>query len=60
MVGLEMTSASREDVRLAARWYEDQRSGLGREFIGQVRETFASISSRPLSFPKAYRQIRRA
>jgi plasmid stabilization system protein ParE len=60
MLGVVMTSESREDVRLAARWYEDQRSGLGREFIAQIRETFASMSSRPLSFPTAYRQMRRA
>jgi len=60
MSGLRMTAASREDVRSAARWYETQRQGLGREFIGQIRETFVAISSRPLSFPKAHRQLRRA
>jgi hypothetical protein len=49
MAGLQMTSGSREDVRLAARWYEDQQNGLGREFINQVRETFASVSSRSVS-----------
>lgn len=54
-----MTRASREDVRQAARWYESRKPGLGREFITQVRETFASVMSRPLSFPQAHRQMRR-
>jgi len=55
-----MTPASREDVTQAARWYESQKPGLGREFIAQVRETFASVTSHPLSFPEAHRQMRRA
>ena len=60
MTGVLMTSVSRQDVRSAARWYEGQRIGLGHEFISQIREAFALMSSRPLSFPKAYRQMRRA
>jgi toxin ParE1/3/4 len=55
-----MTPASREDVGQAARWYESQKPGLGREFIAQVRETFAAVMSHPLPFPEARRQMRRA
>jgi hypothetical protein len=37
------------EVRDARRWYEDQRSGLGDEFLQQVMQAEDFVESRPLS-----------
>lgn len=45
---------------LAARdWYENQRDGLGQEFV-DVREAVSEAATRPLSFPTVHGEIRRA
>jgi plasmid stabilization system protein ParE len=46
---------------LSARdWYENQRAGLGQEFVDEVRETMSEVATRPLSFPKVHGEMRRA
>lgn len=45
---------------LAARdWYENQRAGLGQEFVNEVREAVSAIAARPLTFPKVHGEMRR-
>ena len=48
------------DVADAARWYEEQRPGLGAEFLDEVLRTFSSISEHPDLCPRVYGEIRRA
>lgn len=46
------------DIAEAALWYERQRAGLGREFIGEVDSCFDSIGRQPEIFPVVYRSAR--
>jgi hypothetical protein len=39
---------AKADVRAAARWYELQRSGLGREFVAEVDAALNRIAENPL------------
>lgn len=49
-----------EEFQDAYQWYEQRRSGLGTEFMDAVDEVVQRILANPLSFPKAYRQRRKA
>lgn len=41
-------------------WYEEQREGLGDEFLEAVREKLDEIQQSPLHHPAGHRQVRRA
>jgi toxin ParE1/3/4 len=41
-----------EDARGAARWYEDQRGGLGLEFLGAFQDATDRAAERPESHPR--------
>lgn len=44
----------------ALQWYEDQRDGLGWEFLNELNATIRRISELPFSFPENYRHARLA
>ena len=48
------------ELAAAANWYEQQRAGLGHEFLDQVLATFRSIAEQPLRYPVIRRNTRRA
>ena len=48
------------DLEDAARWYHDERAGLGERFLSDVHRTFARIRERPLQFPAISGDARRA
>lgn len=48
------------DVEDAYRWYENQRPGLGEEFLAAVGTVVESLAAYPERFPIVYRQTRRA
>ncbi len=41
-------------------WYEQQRSGLGEEFLAAVQATRESIAAHPAMYPVIHRDTRRA
>lgn len=47
------------DIRAAFRWYEDQRSGLGEEFLAAIKEAEGQIVNFPYSAPVVHRTTRR-
>ena len=47
-------------VRGASRWYEDQRPGLGHEFLDEVDLVFTRVGQTPLQFPEVEPNVRRA
>jgi plasmid stabilization system protein ParE len=49
-----------QDVVAAASWYEQQRQGLGHEFLDEMLATFRIVAEQPLSFPTVHRGVRRA
>ncbi len=47
------------DLEDAASWYEQQRAGLGNEFLAEALLTFSAIAERPLQYPIVRRNTRR-
>lgn len=60
MARLVVRHEAEVDTLEAASWYEGERVGLGEEFIGELRATFARVEEAPLQFPLVFRQFRRA
>lgn len=48
------------DLADAASWYEQQREGLGHEFLDDAQSLFDRIGAEPLNFSIVYRGARRA
>lgn len=52
--------SAKGDVRSAARWYELQRPGLGREFVAEVDAALSRVAENPLQCQVLHRETRRA
>jgi len=48
------------DIQDAFEWYEAQTPGLGSEFIRAVDTCLSGIGRNPLTYPRIYKQARRA
>ena len=48
------------DLSDAAIWYEQQRVGLGQEFLDRVLSIFESLSDHPTQYPVVHGGVRRA
>lgn len=51
--------AAQAEFDEAVAWYETQRTGLGRDFIGEIERSIALIAQNPERYPVVYRNIRR-
>ena len=49
---------AKRDVRRAAKWYERQREGLGKEFVAEVDAALERIAGNPEQYEVAHREIR--
>ena len=56
---LKYTNRAENDLRLAVRWYEEQRIGLGREFLDCVESAIKRILDFPESYEKPYSSFHR-
>lgn len=52
--------AAAADIERAYRWYEDERVGLGEEFLEEVSVTVNAVLTQPRAFPVLHRDTRRA
>jgi hypothetical protein len=43
------------DLALARDWYDEQRAGLGDEFLDAVQQKLQEIRRAPLHYPAGYR-----
>jgi plasmid stabilization system protein ParE len=48
------------DLAAAASWYEQQREGLGHDFLDEALSAFRLIADQPLTYPVVHRDTRRA
>lgn len=48
------------DLEDAARWYEQRRGGLGKEFLDEVLRTLGTIEGNPELYARVHGDIRRA
>jgi len=49
-----------EDLRRAYSWYEDQKAGLGDDFLLCIDAALSQIQHNPLQFPCIHKEARRA
>ena len=57
---LFVRKSAKADVRKAARWYELQCPGLGRDFVNQVDTTLNRLTGNLQQYQVLYREVRRA
>lgn len=57
---LIFTSEADDDISHAYDWYEDQRTGLGEEFLEVVQVCVKEICREPLLYQKTQKNYRRA
>jgi hypothetical protein len=51
--------AAAADLAEARLWYDDQRPGLGDEFLASIADAFTRLEQNPEQFPFYYRDFRR-
>jgi toxin ParE1/3/4 len=51
---------AKADIRRAAKWYEFQREGLGKEFVAEVDAAIGRIQANPEQYEVVHREIRHA
>ena len=49
-----------KDLEDAAKWYEEQRPGLGKELLDKVSSALENLAKQPAMYPTVHRNIRRA
>ena len=57
---IRLREEAETDLDEASVWYQQQRRGLGDEFLDEVRTLSRSILQNPLAYPIVYRNTRRA
>lgn len=57
---LRLREEADRDLATAASWYEQQRDGLGHDFLDEALSAFQSIAEQPLTYPVVRRNTRRA
>jgi plasmid stabilization system protein ParE len=57
---LGFLAAAQAEFVAAAVWYEDRRTGLGEEFVGEVERVLAAIRSQPDRYPIVLSGVREA
>ncbi len=57
---LVLRRQAKADIRRAARWYESQRRGLGKEFVLEVDAAIARIEANPEQYQIVHRNLRRS
>ena len=56
---VHLRPAAAADLEDAALWYDNQRSGLGAEFLAEVASSLVRISDNPRQFGILHRETRR-
>jgi len=53
-VEIHLRPEAEQDLMEAASWYEEQRHGLGYEFIDETLAMFSTLSESPLLYPDVH------
>lgn len=51
--------AAKNEFEDAAAWYDEQRSGLGEEFVAEIEQAVTSAAAAPQRYPVVFGDIRR-
>jgi plasmid stabilization system protein ParE len=50
---LRVSREADEELTSIARWYEQQRAGLGEEFVAEALDAYEKIRRHPLRYPRS-------
>ena len=56
---LKVSAAAERDVRQGFLWYEEARTGLGKEFLYAVEHALERVCENPLHYPEIQPKLRR-
>jgi plasmid stabilization system protein ParE len=59
-LALRLLPEARAEFDAAADWYEQQRAGLGLDFVARVGDVFNRIAANPRLHAKVYQEARKA
>ena len=59
-VEVRLRREAEQDLAESAAWYEQQRTGLGQEFLDEALATFSAIADIPNGFAMIHRSVHRA
>jgi toxin ParE1/3/4 len=59
-VEVRLRPEAEQDLADAAAWYEEQRPGLGQQFLEEAQAMLSAIGERPLAYQLVHRTARRA
>ncbi|NOQ36484.1 MAG: type II toxin-antitoxin system RelE/ParE family toxin [Methylococcaceae bacterium] len=59
MKELVYKTRAKEDVKAAFNWYEQQKTGLGYDFLDNLEDSIIKIQHNPLLYPKTHKNLRR-
>ena len=59
-LGVYVRPEAEADIEEIATWYEQQRQGLGHEFLDEVLSLCETIAENPAMYPVVHRRARRA
>lgn len=57
---IRLRPEAEQDLAESATWYEEQRQGLGQEFLDEILTMLSNIADTPLMYPNVHRNTRRA
>jgi hypothetical protein len=57
---LRLRDEAEADLEEASVWYQQQRRGLGDDFLNEVVSLLRSVQQNPLAYPIVHRNTRRA
>ena len=57
---LLLRGRAKADIRRAAKWYERQRKGLGKDFVAEVDAALGLIEANPEQYEIVHREVRHA
>lgn len=57
---IALRPAAELDIAEAMAWYDEQKPGLGDEFLARVERLFEQIVERPARFPRTHKIFHRA
>jgi plasmid stabilization system protein ParE len=58
MYAISVKPGAEEDIDAAYNWYEDQKEGLGEEFLKELVEYYKKLENLPTAFHKIKRNYR--
>ena len=59
-LGLRLRPEAEADLQEASGWYDDQKDGLGDEFLAEVERSLALIQDNPRLHAEIHKNVRRA